>query len=203
MHNRSPALQCFLDGLHAAIQAGASPGSPAGRAATKIFDALDAPAAPGAQTPVRFPVGKYLDAALNTARGGPGAIAAVADAFADLEPSLTWYRRPAGEHADAAFADGHTNATIVGTTGIESHGDVWVGVSLMAPGVRYPDHQHPPEEVYVVLSPGEWRQAEGPWFEPGLGGIVYNPPNIRHAMRSAEAPLFAAWCLWLGGLQGS
>ena len=29
-----------------------------------------------------------------------------------------------------------------------------VGISLMAPHVRYPDHRHPPEEVYVSLAGG-------------------------------------------------
>ncbi len=202
MQERSPALQCFLDALHAAVRAGASPASPARQAAKKIFDALKLPALPCAREAIRLPAAVHLDDALNTARRAAGAVAKVADAFAELEPSLTWHRRPGAENADPAFADGHSNATIVGATGIERRGDVWVGVSLMAPGVRYPDHRHPPEEVYVVLSPGEWRQADGPWFEPGIGAIVYNPPNILHAMRSDTAPLFAAWCLWLGERQG-
>ncbi len=198
MQERSPALQCFLDAVHEAVRAGASPASPAGQAAEKIFDALKTSAPPVVQSTVRFPVASYLDSALNTARGAGAVVAKAADAFAELEPSLTWYRRPGAENADPAFAAGHSNATIVGATGIERRGDVWVGVSLMAPSVRYPDHQHLPEEVYVVLSPGEWRQADGPWFEPGVGAIVYNPPNILHAMRSDAAPLLAAWCLWLG-----
>jgi quercetin dioxygenase-like cupin family protein len=68
----------------------------------------------------------------------------------------------------------------------------------MAPHTRYPDHRHPPEEIYVVLSEGEWCQESGPWHEPGIGGLVYNPPNIVHAMRSAERPLLALWFLWTG-----
>ena len=67
--------------------------------------------------------------------------------------------------------------------------------SRVAPRVRYPDHQHPPEEIYVVMSEGEWRQENHPWFSPGAGGIVHNPPDIVHAMRSADAPLLAIWCL--------
>lgn len=35
------------------------------------------------------------------------------------------------------------------------------------------------EEIYVVLTPGEWRQCDGPWHEPGAGGIVHNPPGHR------------------------
>jgi hypothetical protein len=62
--------------------------------------------------------------------------------------------------------------------------------------LRY--HRHPPEELYAVLSPGSWRQDAKPWHEPGLGGVVYNHPNVVHAMRSTEAPLLAVWCLWTG-----
>ena len=96
-----------------------------------------------------------------------------------------------------AFLKGHANATIVGADGVEVRHDVRVGVSLMAPHLQYPDHRHPPEEIYVVLSPGEWRQDANAWHEPGLGGLVYNPPNIVHAMRSLDAPLLAFWFLWM------
>ena len=83
-----------------------------------------------------------------------------------------------------------------GPEGLEIRRDVWIGVSLMAPHTRYPDHRHPPEEIYVVLSDGQWRQASDPWHEPGIGGLVYNPPNVVHAMRSTERPLLALWFLW-------
>ena len=94
--------------------------------------------------------------------------------------------------------DGHANATIVDPEGLEIRRDAWISVSLMAPHMRYPDHRHPPEEIYVVLSDGQWRQASDPWHEPGIGGLVYNPPNVVHAMRSTERPLLALWFLWTG-----
>jgi Dimethlysulfonioproprionate lyase len=72
-----------------------------------------------------------------------------------------------------------------------------IGVSLMAPGLQYPDHQHPPAEVYYSLSPGSWRQGDRPWVTPGIGGLVYNPSNIVHSMRSSDGPLLAIWCLSL------
>ena len=65
----------------------------------------------------------------------------------------------------------------------------------MAPETQYPDHRHPPEEIYIVLSGGQWRQADGAWHEPGIGGLVYNPPNIVHAMRATNHPLLALWFL--------
>ena len=67
--------------------------------------------------------------------------------------------------------------------------------AMMAPHTVYPDHHHPPQEGYVVLSAGQWRQAQGPWQTPGIGGWVYNPPDIVHAMRSGDQPLLAIWCL--------
>ena len=58
-----------------------------------------------------------------------------------------------------------------------------------------PDHTHLPEETYLVLSAGQFRQEDGPWFESGIGGSFYNPPGIVHAMRSGSEPLFAFWTL--------
>ena len=65
----------------------------------------------------------------------------------------------------------------------------------MAPGVRYVDHDHAPEEVYLALSPGEWWNAAMDWTDPGPAGCIYNPPGIFHAMRSGDGPLLALWYL--------
>ena len=115
---------------------------------------------------------------------------------AAIEPQLAWQVRAGAEAHGEQFLAGHANAAIAGSDGIENRADVRIGVSLMAPHTRYPDHRHPPEEIYVVLSDGQWRQASDPWHEPGTGCLVYNPPNIVHAMRSAERPLLALWFLW-------
>jgi hypothetical protein len=48
----------------------------------------------------------------------------------------------------------------------------------------------------VVLSDGQRRQAGDPWYEPGIGGLVYNPPNVVPAMRPTERPLLTLWFLW-------
>jgi quercetin dioxygenase-like cupin family protein len=120
----------------------------------------------------------------------------LADAFAAIEPQLNWTIRAGTKAQGEQFLNGHANATITGADGLEIRPDVRIGVSLMAPHLQYPDHHHPPEEIYVVLSGGEWRQGSDPWHEPGSGGLVYNPPDIVHAMRSAELPLLALWFLW-------
>ena len=147
----------------------------------------------------RLPVCRYLDDGLATARAASPSLARVADAFAALEPKLRWAQRAGGgPFASDNWPDGHANATIVGPGGLEHREDLVIGVSLMAPHVRYPDHNHSPEEVYLVLSPGRFQHGGSDWFEPGIGGTFYNIPNIVHAMASGEAPLLAFWYLWTG-----
>jgi hypothetical protein len=60
------------------------------------------------------------------------------------------------------------NAMIIASAGLEKRSDVMIGCSLMAPNVRFPDHKHPPEKVYAVLSNGAWCNSITPW--PGIGG---------------------------------
>lgn len=116
--------------------------------------------------------------------------------FQSVEPLLTWRcRQDTSGTASENFEDGHANAMIVGPGGLEERNDVWFGATLMAPNMRYPDHDHAPEEVYLVMSEGEFQHGSSAWFSPGIGGSFYNPPGIRHAMRSTDKPLFAFWVL--------
>jgi quercetin dioxygenase-like cupin family protein len=194
---RSPDLQLFLTTAEAAIRHGSDVDPRVPVAAERIFTALRTPSTQAGQSgEARLPVCRHLVPALEHVSHQTGPVRALADAFSVIEPRLSWKPRPGAEAHGEEFLNGHVNATIVGLDGLEIRGDVRIGVSLMAPHIRYPDHRHPPEEVYVVLSEGQWRQASDPWHEPGIGGFVYNPPNIVHAMRSSERPLLALWFLW-------
>jgi hypothetical protein len=113
--------------------------------------------------------------------------------LASISTTLHWYKRN-GLHSQQ-FINGHANAEIIGPMGLHIRDDVKVGVTLMRPHLTYPDHHHLPEEVYLVLSDGLWRQKQGAWWTPGPGGYVYNESDILHAMQSVETPLCAIWCL--------
>jgi len=119
----------------------------------------------------------------------------LAQAFRRIESRLAWKRRGTAGQAEEAFWNGHANAVILGPGGLEARDDLWVGVTVLAPGVRYVDHDHPPEEVYLSLTPGEWWNAGMDWTDPGPRGAIYNPPGIAHAMRSGTGPLLALWYL--------
>jgi len=205
MPARSPDLQRLLDLTQAAIYPAAPPRTATAIAAERIFSALRQSAGtPGRSESGRLPVCRqHLEPALTQARLQQRAVGDVADAFAALEPRLAWTVRAGAETQGQGFLNGHANATIIGPGGLEIRNDIWIGVTLMAPGTRYPDHSHPPEEIYLVLSEGEWCNGNTPWHRPGIGGLVYNPPNIVHAMRSAEQPLLALWFLWTGTETGA
>lgn len=198
---RSPDLQHFLDCLDDAILARATPDSAALRLQQTIAAGLQVPQAAGGDTPVRLPVCVHFDstvADIQTAPHQRPEVKALANALRAIEPHLVWERRWTAKPGDGGFYDGHANANIVGPEGLEIREDIWIGVSLVAPQIDYPEHHHPPEEVYVALSPGEWRNEEQNWFTPGAGGLVYNRHDTRHAMRAGAAPLLAVWSLWVG-----
>ncbi|MEQ9639907.1 MAG: dimethylsulfonioproprionate lyase family protein [Alphaproteobacteria bacterium] len=196
MTPRSPDLQAFLDTLQTSLCGAVAPDTAAGRMIARAFAALATPAAAGTVAPSSLPTNGHLGGALASAATAAPAVARHAAALGALTPRLAWHRRDGAEQVGPAFYAGHANAIVVGRGGLEPRADVLIGISLLAPTVAYPEHRHPPEEVYLVLSPGEWRQEDGPWHAPGPGGIVHNRPGIRHVMRAGAAPLLATWCLW-------
>lgn len=202
MHTRSAELTTFLESLERAVDERAGPESDARRVTRTIMRALEAERPSTPPEPASLPVCALLDDALDevatSASQEHSSLIEHAQALHALSPQLAWWRRPDAGQPGEPFADGHANATVIGQGGLEERDDVWIGISLMAPGLRYPEHHHPPEEVYLVLSSGHWQQDGGAWHEPGVGGLVHNPSDVLHAMRSGSKPLLAVWCLWKG-----
>ena len=195
MIERTEQLSGFLHSLEAAIQSQGN--AEALQTSARIFSKLKSPGKSSTQPHLhtQLPACKYLQEALDTATVADNGVAETVQYLSLLIDQVTWIHREGVEPSDEPFFSAHANAIISGPGGIEERDDVWIGCSLVAPNTRYPDHKHPPAEVYLVLSDGEWRQENDDWFEPGVGGVVYNSPDIVHAMRSHEKPLLAVWCL--------
>lgn len=187
---RSAALEAFLAALEAPL---ARTTGPAATLATEVAARWTREGRPGEGRPGTpaepLPVCAHIAPALKIYGG------ALSTAFAAIAPQLSWKRRPSATPADQPFHDGHANAAIFGPGGLEDHPGLWIGATVMAPRVTYPDHDHPPAEIYLPLTPGEWWNAEMDWTDPGPDGFIYNPPGIRHAMRAGPVPFLALWLL--------
>ena len=142
------------------------------------------------------PVCKYIPESLKLARNQSPELIQLAQKFDNLYRHLPWYPSNRSSDKNEAFYNGHANAVITGNGGLEEHKSVRFGASLIAPHLEYPYHRHPPEEGYLVISEGDWRQGSGGWFHRNPGETVHNVPNIWHAMRSGKSPLLAVWMLW-------
>ncbi len=192
---RAPALQTLIDRLAGALAA-ADLTVPARQSMDRCFARLETPAATARPKTDALPLIALFDQTLAPLRQRADALAPLAGALAALGPDLPWTTRKAvGPTASPGFATAHANAYMIGPGGIEQRDDVMLGLSLMAPHTRYPDHDHAPEEVYLVLSPGAFLQGDAPWIERQAGQTVHNTSGIRHAMRSYDQPFLALWCL--------
>jgi len=208
MHYRNAELAAFLKSLHTAIADRAQADSDALQVTGKIMQALQVEQPAALPEPAWLPVCGLIEEAVENvaakvAEDNPARQMSFSSSLVDhvqalhaLAPQLAWWHRTDGVQPGSLFATSHANATVIGKGGLEERDDVWVGISLMAPDIQYPVHHHPPEEVYLVLSRGYWQKGGGEWFEPGIGGLVHNTPDILHAMRSGSVPLLASWCLW-------
>jgi hypothetical protein len=200
---RDQTLQHFFDLTESAILLGADSCDGAKPSATRIFSALRNKVGPRSDAkPESLPVCSVLEDALHISGKAKAPIPELGTTLAKLSPGLVWQRRKGAELEPPGFFDGHANAYLVGPGGVEIRNDVWIGISLMAPHVRYPNHRHPPEEIYVSLAGGDWKKEQN-WHRPKPGGLIYNEPNVLHAMATDEEPLLAIWCLWVGEEQNS
>ena len=192
---RAAGLQRVVDAAAAAF-AGAEMSAPAKAALGRVFERLINvhPAVVGKAEDL--PVLSLLPKAVANLQLRHDSLSALGLAVADIAPDLPWTtRKIVGPTASAGFEKAHANAVLIGPNGLEPRQDVWIGLSLMAPHTRYPDHDHGPEEVYLLLSDGAFLQGDADWLARSAGQTVYNTPWIAHAMRAGDQPFLALWCL--------
>lgn len=96
------------------------------------------------------------------------------------------------------MTDQGTEAALAPLSDQFDFGDLIVGMVLLAPGCRYPEHNHPPHEVYLPISDdGAWRFGGAQdYVELEPDALVYNHPNDQHGIIAGERPLLALYVLW-------
>jgi len=77
-------------------------------------------------------------------------------------------------------------------------GDVVAGLLYLDSGYSYPEHQHPPQELYLILSGhADWRYGGSSGYVPvAPGKALYNHPMVLHGIKAGATPLLALYVLW-------
>jgi hypothetical protein len=163
------------------------------RALSEAVLSIASEAAPGESLPMDFH--GDLASAIDTLATHSPQSSTLIEHFLALLPALRWRSRQAQRDQDNHFVSRHRNSWLVGPGAPIDCTTMALGLSLLQPHVAYPFHQHPPTEFYLVLSPGEWFREGAGWWTPGINGVVFNPANCRHAMKSLDRPLWALWGL--------
>ncbi|HEK0905519.1 MULTISPECIES: dimethylsulfonioproprionate lyase family protein [Pseudomonas] len=144
-----------------------------------------------------LPACSHLGAALTSASRELG-LWGISEACKLIASDLDWYQTHSPSHPKSASANfwiGHANATLYGPGSLVSSDRLRIGMSLLAPDVRHPDHSHAPAKMYLVVSEGEFRKDGSDWAAPGYRGSLYTEAEVVHAMRSGPKPLLAFWAL--------
>ncbi|ASY63026.1 putative transcriptional regulator protein [Sinorhizobium sojae CCBAU 05684] len=162
--------------------------------AGKIFHTLMKPSSLYSAGGNILPPAEHLAETLVEASRRGGTIGAMGDAILAIAPELRWYRSKSGPFASVNFARDHAHASIIGPGGIEDRDDVYVGLTVMGPYSRFPDHRRKYATAYLPLSRVEVLTDDGDWTVADPGRAFFVEEGREFAMRCTGNPLLLLWC---------
>ena len=123
------------------------------------------------------------------------------DCVRSISPALRWYQVFDSNGIEDALAQGLVAGQIIGKNGIIYSASTLMGLFLIAPGVKYPFHQHPALELYYVLS-GSIRISHGRGkalerFTANQYSIT--PPHQVHSLETGDEPCLILY-VWTGDM---
>lgn len=136
----------------------------------------------------------------DTALNAPADLAPLRDAFIAASPHAQWRETYKNTRMGADFMGRFACYCLIGNGGPFSSDIMGAYVVYMPPGLYYPFHQHPAEEVYFILAGQAEFLMEG--AEPkslGPGQHVFHPSMRPHATRTRDHS-FMALVLWRGDM---
>ena len=114
------------------------------------------------------------------------------DAFLGVAPLAQWRLPYAGTLIDPDFMERFGTFCLIGDGGFWGSSEMAGYVVYMPAGLYYPWHQHPAEELYVIVAGEAEFHLEGKTPHVARAGdAVYHPSNQSHATVTAHSPLLA------------
>ncbi|MEM6663338.1 MAG: dimethylsulfonioproprionate lyase family protein [Pseudomonadota bacterium] len=114
-------------------------------------------------------------------------------------PDLSWGTAYDGDPAAGdGFAERAAATFVFGGKGPFGARDVMAGIFVVGPRVRYFDHAHGPEELYLPIAGRAryWSASKG-WRMAGPDDVIVHEPWEWHAMETQDEPVLILWS-WLG-----
>jgi len=122
------------------------------------------------------------------------------DAFIAASPQAQWRETYKGTRMGSDFMDKFGCYCLIGGGGPYTSDQMGAYVVYMPPGLYYPFHHHPAEELYYILAGEAEFMLEGEDNKVlRAGEHVFHPSNRPHATQTHDKP-FMALVLWRGDL---
>lgn len=134
------------------------------------------------------------------------------DSFKELIASInkaseiiTWYPNTTFSNPEEAIKRENYCANLIGkprdmqkSPYLFSSDKIICGLFLMGKHQLYPEHYHPAQETWVILSGNaEWKSGDGDWQIKQPSDWFTYTENQVHAMKTGDEPLLALW-VWTG-----
>lgn len=107
---------------------------------------------------------------------------------------LEWYRGRVGPYASANFVHSHLHALLVGPGALEHRTDLRIGLTVLGPYTRFPDHDQHYSRVFLPLSSGEFRFGDDDWVRSAAGEVLFNGAGRQCAFRCTGNAMVLLWC---------
>jgi quercetin dioxygenase-like cupin family protein len=124
-------------------------------------------------------------------------LADVLSTFRPLADALPWRYSYSPRADKPGLENSMAWAELVGPKAPFHSDQVCLGITVIGPHVRYPEHKHPAIEVYYVLSGTARWTAKGVTKAQPPGTYILHPSNVVHVMETDDEPLIAAYT-WSG-----
>lgn len=161
--------------------------------------------APFPDTPARQPVEPFHIESSNLLQAETGLFtdrfAELRDAVVRAAPMAHWRQTFKDTAIGPDFLERFGCYTIIGKGGAFTHDGFWCWIVYMPPGLYYPWHHHPGEELYIVVAgEAEFHRGGAPSETLREGAKVQHASNQPHAMATGEHPVM---CLvaWRNGFE--